>query len=140
MWNAGWLGKAAWASEPLMLASATAVFFRADGSRRRHHQADRGRGYAANLVQYRATVIPVLFGQCWNDFHGQRGESSPRRAVGLGAGQTIGLLESGGGYNAADISDYFTTNKGIGPGYTTPALAVRRTRKIVKLGNLNRIQ
>lgn len=27
IWNAGWLGKAAWASEPLMLASATATFF-----------------------------------------------------------------------------------------------------------------
>jgi len=26
IWNAGWLGKAAWASEPLMLASATAAF------------------------------------------------------------------------------------------------------------------
>ena len=27
IWNAGWLGKAAWASEPLTLASATAAFF-----------------------------------------------------------------------------------------------------------------
>ncbi|MGD0268016.1 MAG: hypothetical protein ABSB14_03050 [Candidatus Sulfotelmatobacter sp.] len=27
IWNAGWLGKAAWASEPLMLALATAAFF-----------------------------------------------------------------------------------------------------------------
>src|SRR5437879_6265467 len=27
IWNAGWLGKAAWAPEPLMLASATAAFF-----------------------------------------------------------------------------------------------------------------
>jgi hypothetical protein len=27
IWNAGWLGKGAWASEPLMLASATAAFF-----------------------------------------------------------------------------------------------------------------
>jgi len=27
IWNAGWLGKAAWASGPLMLASATAAFF-----------------------------------------------------------------------------------------------------------------
>lgn len=27
IWNAGWLGKAAWASEPLMLASATVAFF-----------------------------------------------------------------------------------------------------------------
>jgi hypothetical protein len=27
IWNAGWLSKAAWASEPLMLASATAAFF-----------------------------------------------------------------------------------------------------------------
>ena len=27
IWNAGWLGKTAWASEPLMLASATAAFF-----------------------------------------------------------------------------------------------------------------
>jgi hypothetical protein len=27
IWNAGWLGKAAWTSEPLMLASATAAFF-----------------------------------------------------------------------------------------------------------------
>jgi hypothetical protein len=27
MWNAGWLGRSAWASEPLMLASATATFF-----------------------------------------------------------------------------------------------------------------
>src|ERR1700734_1735977 len=27
IWNAGWLGKAAWASEPLMLTSATATFF-----------------------------------------------------------------------------------------------------------------
>jgi hypothetical protein len=27
IWNAGWMGKAAWASEPLMLASATAAFF-----------------------------------------------------------------------------------------------------------------
>jgi hypothetical protein len=27
IWNADWLGKAAWASEPLMLASATAAFF-----------------------------------------------------------------------------------------------------------------
>jgi hypothetical protein len=27
IWNAGWLGKAVWASEPLMLASATAAFF-----------------------------------------------------------------------------------------------------------------
>jgi hypothetical protein len=27
IWNGGWLGKAAWASEPLMLASATAAFF-----------------------------------------------------------------------------------------------------------------
>jgi hypothetical protein len=27
IWNAGWLGKAGWASEPLMLASATAAFF-----------------------------------------------------------------------------------------------------------------
>jgi len=27
IWNAGWLGKSAWASEPLMLASATAAFF-----------------------------------------------------------------------------------------------------------------
>jgi hypothetical protein len=27
IWNAGWLGKATWASEPLMLASATAAFF-----------------------------------------------------------------------------------------------------------------
>jgi hypothetical protein len=27
LWNAGWLGKAAWASEPLMLASTTAAFF-----------------------------------------------------------------------------------------------------------------
>jgi hypothetical protein len=27
IWNAGWLGKAAWASEPLMLASATTAFF-----------------------------------------------------------------------------------------------------------------
>jgi hypothetical protein len=27
IWNAGWLGKAAWASEPLMLASATCAFF-----------------------------------------------------------------------------------------------------------------
>jgi len=27
IWNAGWVGKAAWASEPLMLASATAAFF-----------------------------------------------------------------------------------------------------------------
>jgi|ERR1700683_779216 len=27
IWNAGWLNKAAWASEPLMLASATAAFF-----------------------------------------------------------------------------------------------------------------
>jgi hypothetical protein len=27
IWNSGWLGRAAWASEPLMLASATAAFF-----------------------------------------------------------------------------------------------------------------
>jgi hypothetical protein len=27
IWNAGWLGRAAWASEPLMLASTTAAFF-----------------------------------------------------------------------------------------------------------------
>jgi hypothetical protein len=27
IWNAGWLGKAAWASEPLMLASVRAAFF-----------------------------------------------------------------------------------------------------------------
>jgi hypothetical protein len=27
MWNAGWFGKSVWASEPLMLASATATFF-----------------------------------------------------------------------------------------------------------------
>ena len=27
IWNAGWMGKGAWASEPLMLASATAAFF-----------------------------------------------------------------------------------------------------------------
>jgi hypothetical protein len=27
IWNAGWLAKAAWASEPLMVASATAAFF-----------------------------------------------------------------------------------------------------------------
>jgi hypothetical protein len=27
IWNAGWAGKAAWASEPLLLASATATFF-----------------------------------------------------------------------------------------------------------------
>ncbi len=27
IWNAGWLGKTAWASEPLMMASATAAFF-----------------------------------------------------------------------------------------------------------------
>ena len=27
IWNAGWLGKTAWASEPLMLASATLAFF-----------------------------------------------------------------------------------------------------------------
>jgi hypothetical protein len=27
IWNAGWLGKAMWASEPLMLVSATAAFF-----------------------------------------------------------------------------------------------------------------
>jgi hypothetical protein len=27
IWNAGWLGKTAWASEPLMLASSTAAFF-----------------------------------------------------------------------------------------------------------------
>jgi hypothetical protein len=27
LWNAGWLGKTAWASEPLMLASTTAAFF-----------------------------------------------------------------------------------------------------------------
>jgi hypothetical protein len=27
IWNAGWLGKASWASEPLMLVSATAAFF-----------------------------------------------------------------------------------------------------------------
>jgi hypothetical protein len=27
IWNAGWLGRAVWASEPLMLASATAAFF-----------------------------------------------------------------------------------------------------------------
>jgi hypothetical protein len=27
IWNAGWLGKTAWASEPLMVASATAAFF-----------------------------------------------------------------------------------------------------------------
>jgi hypothetical protein len=27
IWSAGWLGKGAWASEPLMLASATAAFF-----------------------------------------------------------------------------------------------------------------
>ncbi|MGA8620385.1 MAG: hypothetical protein WB660_17910 [Candidatus Sulfotelmatobacter sp.] len=27
IWNAGWLGKGAWASEPLMLASATTAFF-----------------------------------------------------------------------------------------------------------------
>jgi hypothetical protein len=27
IWNAGWLGKAAWTSEPLMLASSTAAFF-----------------------------------------------------------------------------------------------------------------
>jgi hypothetical protein len=27
IWNAGWSGKGAWASEPLMLASATAAFF-----------------------------------------------------------------------------------------------------------------
>ena len=27
IWNAGWVGKTAWASEPLMLASATAAFF-----------------------------------------------------------------------------------------------------------------
>ncbi len=27
IWNAGWLGRAAWASEPLMLASATGAFF-----------------------------------------------------------------------------------------------------------------
>jgi len=27
IWNAGWLGRTAWASEPLMLASATATFF-----------------------------------------------------------------------------------------------------------------
>jgi hypothetical protein len=27
IWNAGWLGKAAWASEPMMLASTTCAFF-----------------------------------------------------------------------------------------------------------------
>jgi MASE9 protein len=27
IWNAGWMGRTAWASEPLMLASATAAFF-----------------------------------------------------------------------------------------------------------------
>jgi hypothetical protein len=27
IWNAGWLGRSAWASEPLMLASATVAFF-----------------------------------------------------------------------------------------------------------------
>jgi len=27
IWNAGWLGRASWASEPLMLVSATAAFF-----------------------------------------------------------------------------------------------------------------
>ncbi len=37
-------------------------------------------------------------------------------------GQTIGLLEFGGGYLGSDISDYFTTSKGIGPGFATPAL------------------
>jgi len=39
-----------------------------------------------------------------------------------GSGQTIGLFEFGGGYIASDISTYFTTATGIGPGYTTPAL------------------
>jgi Pro-kumamolisin, activation domain/Repeat of unknown function (DUF346) len=38
------------------------------------------------------------------------------------SGQTIALLEFGGGYRPTDIADYFTTNKGIGPGYTTPTL------------------
>jgi hypothetical protein len=42
--------------------------------------------------------------------------------------QTIGLLEFSDsnaglcGYRPSDITAYFTTNKGIGPGYTTPAL------------------
>jgi hypothetical protein len=39
-----------------------------------------------------------------------------------GSGQTIGLLEFGGGYRTTDASDYFTTNKGIGPGFNAPAL------------------
>ena len=39
-----------------------------------------------------------------------------------GSGQTIALLEFGGGYLQSDITDYFTTNKGIGPGHTTPPL------------------
>jgi len=38
------------------------------------------------------------------------------------AGQTIGLLEFGGGYIESDIVDYFTTAKGIGPGFMTPAI------------------
>ena len=40
-----------------------------------------------------------------------------------GAGQTIGLLEFGGGYAESDLQAYFTTSLGIGPGFTTPALA-----------------
>jgi kumamolisin len=38
------------------------------------------------------------------------------------SGQTIALLELGGGYNPSDISAYFTSDLGVGPGYSTPAL------------------
>ncbi len=37
-----------------------------------------------------------------------------------GSGQTIGLIEFGGGYYESDLSAYFTTNEGIGPGFTPP--------------------
>jgi kumamolisin len=52
----------------------------------------------------------------------------PQPAISHIGRETIGLLEFSDptagtcGYNPADINDYFTTNLGIGPGYTTPLL------------------
>ncbi len=80
IWNAGWLGKAAWASEPLMLASANAAFFVGQTA----PVAGIRRGFAPRLARHRAALIPLLRSQRGHDLHGQHGQPSLWLAGSLG--------------------------------------------------------
>jgi hypothetical protein len=61
IWNAAWLSRASWTSQPLLLASATAALLSgSNGSCGEHHHADPRPAHETSLDEHRTSVIPLL--------------------------------------------------------------------------------